>query len=133
MPNTFIRNAAVLKSVGSASLVLTALVAAGVPALTQDRNIRHRRPSQPPVEVNGGVGLPSYIPGIGTYAGGLSATRFRGNGNYFYWQGDSGYVLVPTPERVVGKPKQGAKIIDVEKVLAERDCEDENGVCVIRP
>ena len=77
-------------------------------------------------ELVGGDGLPSILPGIGTYAGAISAAGERGNGIYFSL--DSASVLRPD---VILAPK--AKIIVVDFEGDSPACNFEAGVCVIRP
>ena len=77
-------------------------------------------------------GTPDVIRGIGTYAGDLYATRFPGNGNYFYIGGDGGYYPaqdLPSPSL----PREGAKIIDVEEAIAAMKCDEATKVCLIKP
>ena len=69
--------------------------------------------------------LPTQIRGIGTYVGGFSAVRDKGNGIYFYIEGskaDGPVELAPV-----------AKIINVLDQPAGNACSWEAGVCVIRP
>lgn len=85
-------------------------------------NRRHHH--NPPPSYGGGYGLPTIIPGLGTFAGTISALRVRGVGTYFYVEGFGGkkQEMIPAPK---------AKIISVE---SDRDpCSYESGVCVIRP
>ena len=89
------------------------------------RTFHHHRHDQV-----GGNGLPSYVRGVGTFAGGISAVRFRGNGIYFYSQNGIASAL-PEPEA----PK--VKIISVGEnetraYGATSACAYEHGVCVIR-
>ena len=77
-------------------------------------------------ELVGGDGLPSILPGIGTYAGAVSAAGERGNGIYF--SADNASVLRPD---VILAPK--AKIIVVDFEGDSPACSFEAGVCVIRP
>ncbi|WEX77222.1 hypothetical protein PYH37_005611 [Sinorhizobium numidicum] len=79
----------------------------------------------------GGYDFPSVTPGIGTYAGGISAFREEGNGIYFSRDGGYGYfaenIAEPTP------PAKRAKIIIVSPQTNASACSWEHGVCVVRP
>lgn len=81
-------------------------------------------------DVVGGNGLPSYIPGIGTYAGSISGVRFKGNGIYFSKQVQRIYSPVSSEPQTLA-PK--AKIIHVNAKTIGAECSYEAGVCVIRP
>lgn len=70
-------------------------------------------------------GLPVHISGIGTFAGGITAVRFHGNGVYIGVA--PGIVLA---ERPVIAPK--AKIITVSDHTENDACSMEHDVCVIR-
>lgn len=72
----------------------------------------------------GGYGVPSIIPGLGTFAGSVSALRIRGHGTYFYAEG------LGDGEAPVLRPAPMAKVVDATKGPA---CSYEGGVCVIRP
>ncbi|MBB4065231.1 hypothetical protein [Gellertiella hungarica] len=82
----------------------------------------HHHPLPP--SYGGGYGLPTIVPGLGTFAGSITALRVRGVGTYFYVEGlgSSRTPMQPTPK---------AKIINVK--AAKDPCSYENGVCVIRP
>ena len=71
-----------------------------------------------------GAGLPSVVPGIGTFAGSVSAARVRGNGIYFAVEGSRSDVVSYRPPV--------AKIIEVEAEMEDSACSYEAGVCVIR-
>ncbi len=75
----------------------------------------------------GGDGLPSYIGGIGTYAGGIAGIRDRGNGIYFSMDRWSNGGRTATREPV--RPR----IIHVNRKTAGAECSYEAGACVIRP
>ncbi|SMC77076.1 hypothetical protein [Rhizobium sp. RU36D] len=68
-------------------------------------------------------GLPSVVPGIGTYSGAISAVRIKGVGNYFMVSGNLGPADGP-----ILAPK--ARIIEIQ---GNNACSYEVGVCVIRP
>lgn len=75
----------------------------------------------------GGDGLPSYIGGIGTYAGGIAGIRDRRNGIYFAmdrWSNSGGAFTSDTVR---------PRIIHVNRKTAGAECSYEAGVCVIRP
>ncbi len=97
---------------------------------TGELQARHRHGPNPGVVA--GSGLPSVLPGIGTYAGSISALRIRGNGIYFMVERTT---YDPAPARAVPK----AHIIDVnaeinvDKEGMKSACRYEAGVCVIRP
>lgn len=76
--------------------------------------------------VIGGNGLPSVIPGIGTFTGSISALRIKGNGVFIAIDRRSG----PTSHRYQA-PK--ARIIEISAENPEEACSFEAGVCVIRP
>ncbi len=85
---------------------------------------RHHRPE--PI-YGGGYGVPVVIPGVGTYAGTVSALRIRGHGTYYYAEGlGAGDCGDETDVQLAPR----AKIVDATKGPA---CSYENGVCVIRP
>lgn len=75
--------------------------------------------------VIGGAGLPSVVPGIGTFAGSISAVRVRGSGIYFAVEGSK--------SDVVGYRPPPAKIIEIGAEMEDAACAYEAGVCVIRP
>lgn len=72
----------------------------------------------------GGYGVPVVIPGVGTYAGSVSALRIRGHGTYYYAEG------LGCGDGTEPRLAPMAKIVDATKGPA---CSYENGVCVIRP
>ena len=93
------------------------------------RRFSHERSARPHDTALSGFardGLPTRIPGLGTYAGSIGAVRDRGNGNYFAIDAGLGSIG-GTIDR--GK----ARIIRVTPEAAKAACRDENGVCVIRP
>ena len=75
-------------------------------------------------------GLPSALPG-GTYIGGISALRVRGNGNYFAIS--SGFSRKGITDRAGLQLAPMAKIISVHAENADDACAYEHGVCIIRP
>lgn len=78
--------------------------------------------------ISGGDGLPSYVKNNGTYAGGISAVRFKRNGTYFAVDGgilNRGYYR--------GGSTAGPRLIRVDSKTAGAKCSYEAGVCVIRP
>jgi len=82
------------------------------------------RPSQPDPVVTAGSGLPSVIPGIGTYAGSISALRVPGAGIYFMIE-RSGYKQI--------RPRLAPKARIIKVKADDSACRYESGVCVIRP
>jgi hypothetical protein len=83
-------------------------------------------------DVVGGDGLPSVVSGVGTFAGGISAVRVKGNGIFIASSVDVGGY----PRTSFDVPR--AKIINVGEDFRETRfdasdaCAYENGVCVIR-
>lgn len=75
-------------------------------------------------------GLPSTLPG-GTYVGGISALRVRGNGNYFAVGSGISRQIAKDAGSSGLAPK--AKIMTVHAEKADDACAYEHGVCVIRP
>lgn len=74
----------------------------------------------------GSNGLPSVIPGIGTFAGNISGQRIKGNGVFFAIN------RAPGPKVIAYRPPV-AKIIEISAEDADQACSYEAGVCVIRP
>lgn len=71
-------------------------------------------------------GLPSVIPGIGTFAGSISGLRIKGNGVFLAINSD-------VRPKVVAYRAPKAKIIEISEENHEDSCSFEAGVCVIRP
>ena len=94
----------------------------------QTREHQHGSQNHRPRDRVGGNGLPSYVQGVGTFAGGLSAVRFRKNGIYFFADGLGGAVAQDEQAR--------ARIIEVSPGKAAgripSACSMEHGVCVVR-
>lgn len=112
---------------------LSSMIALAVPVMAAENynTYRHHNPDRyARQEVVGGNGLPSHIPGIGTYAGSVSGVRFKGNGIYFYNEGRPAYSQVKSTSQTLA-PK--AKIIHVNSRTKGAECSYEAGVCVIRP
>ncbi|WP_034853002.1 hypothetical protein [Sinorhizobium sojae] len=79
----------------------------------------------------GSYDVPSVIPGIGTYAGNISAYRDEGNGIYFRRADSYGYIA---ENGVYARaPGKRAKIIVVTPGVNASACSFEAGVCVVRP
>lgn len=76
--------------------------------------------------VIGSNGLPSVIPGIGTFVGSVSGLRIKGNGVFLAI--DRG--LRP---QVIAYRAPKAKIIEISTENPDEACSFEAGVCVIRP
>lgn len=76
--------------------------------------------------VVGSNGLPSVIPGIGTFAGSISGLRIKGNGVFFAIDRN-------IRAKVVAYQAPKAKIIEISAENPEEACSFEAGVCVIRP
>ncbi|WP_075291649.1 hypothetical protein [Pararhizobium arenae] len=79
----------------------------------------------------GGDGFPSPVPGIGTYAGNLSAWQDPGNGIYFSQDYYGGYGDVSV-DVDLGAYLGGPQILDVDPQAVDNACSYEKGVCVIR-
>ncbi|PWE55117.1 hypothetical protein DEM27_16875 [Metarhizobium album] len=102
------------------SAVFVGLLA--LPVSAGDRHHRHH------ADRSSGIvhsGLPSIIPGLGTYAGAISGRKVRGNGIYFSYDG---YL---SRNGAAGYRRPAAKIIDVS--AKKSACSYEAGVCVVRP
>lgn len=111
--------------------VFTAVCSGFIPAKAGDYHSHSHGPRahwQAKQSVIGGDGLPSYVNRIGTYAGGISAVRFKRNGIYF--STDGGVAYLPVPGRI---DAIGPHIIHVNERSANANCSYEAGVCVIRP
>lgn len=112
-----------LKTVSAALLMLAAGASLATAGEYHHRGYRHHEVWQ---EGAAGVdGLPVHIRGIGTFAGGITAVRFHGNGVYIAVA--PGIVLT---ERPVIAPK--AKVITVSDHPEKDVCSMEHDVCVIR-
>jgi hypothetical protein len=74
----------------------------------------------------GSNGLPSVIPGIGTFAGSISGLRIKGNGVFFAIDRD-------VRPKVVAYRAPKAKIIEISEENQDESCSFEAGVCIVRP
>ncbi|NTF33189.1 hypothetical protein [Rhizobium skierniewicense] len=116
--------------IGTVFITLTALIILASHANAMDdrkyKN-RHDHHRQQDRSYYGGDGLPSYIRGIGTYAGGVSAIRAPRNGIYFAAEGTDRNATdtIQSPNR--------PRIIHVNRKTVGAECSYEAGVCVIRP
>ncbi|MCD2175477.1 hypothetical protein [Rhizobium sp. C4] len=108
------------------SIALLALLVSGL-ASAEAGEFRHRfhHYGQGWQEGAAGVnGLPVHIRGIGTFAGGITATRIHGNGVYI--------AIAPGLTGEPAAPAQRVKIINVSENPEKDNCSMEHGVCVIR-
>ncbi len=92
---------------------------------------RHRERERRERPVYGGNGLPSVLPGIGTYTGGLSAVRVPGSGVYIQVDHDRG--ARARPGNPIVDDSGETKVIHVSPSNSRRACSYEAGVCVVRP
>lgn len=114
-----------------AALIAALVCTVSLPALASDQRQghgrdHHRHGGHGTNTGISGSGLPSVLPGIGTYAGSVSAVSFRGVGTYFAIDhtGRRTRTVVPAPK---------ALIIEVDAETSDAACSYEAGVCVIRP
>jgi hypothetical protein len=85
-----------------------------------------------PYQVADSNNLPTRVQGLGTFSGGISAKRFKGNGIYFSIDGNDRYCCGQSKSKSA-KPRPGAKIIDMQDAQRDMDCDNPGDVCVIRP
>lgn len=114
-------------------ITLSSMITLALPVLAAENyhsNRHHNSQRYAQQQVVGGNGLPSYVPGIGTYTGSISGVRFKGNGIYFAKEGHRVYSPVNSAPQPLA-PK--AKIIQVNTRTIGAECSYEAGVCVIRP
>lgn len=89
---------------------------------------RERRHRDRPIYGDGP--LPDYIPGVGTYSGGVSAVRIPRHGTYFYVEGNR----KNRAPSVLEAPSGGPKVVVPDKKTLDTACDRSRGaVCVIRP
>lgn len=99
---------------------------------TQERQKPHYDDQNRQRDVIGGDGLPSVVGGLGTFSGGISAVRLKGNGIYIASDVD----ITGNPRLSLGAPS--VKIITVAEDFADTQfdasnaCAYENGICIIR-
>lgn len=109
-------------AVAAASAILATLSA--LPAAAGERGFgHHHHHYSPRIDGTMNSGLPSILPGIGTYSGAISALQVRGQGIYFSVTG--------LGKREEMRPRPKARIIDVS--TAADPCRYQAGVCVIKP
>lgn len=97
------------------------------------RDYRRNRDRTPYYDYGSGGNFPSPVPGIGTYAGGISAWRDPGNGIYFSQDNYGGYGYGDVNIDVdIGAYMNGPRVLDVDPETMDRACSYEHGVCVIR-
>jgi hypothetical protein len=113
-------------AVMTAGIIFTALPASAAEDFYGRHHYQHRQ-SQVSFSTDG---LPSTLSG-GTYVGGISALRVRGNGNYFAISG--GLSRKGTTVNMAAQLAPKAKIINVRAETAGDACSYEHGVCIIRP
>nr|WP_237351659.1 hypothetical protein [Rhizobium sp. ACO-34A] len=111
-------------------LTATCAVLASTPLQAgNDRPYRHTRHVSSHHDggaVIGGNGLPSVVPGLGTFTGSLTAVRVKGTGIYMAIE------KWPVNNRTAYQPPK-AKIIEIDAETGDAACSFEAGVCVIRP
>jgi hypothetical protein len=111
-------------------LVTTTALLIGLPVLAADYS-KDRRPHhghRPSTTFSTG-GLPSYVRGVGTFSGAISALKVKGNGIYFGFNGG----LSRSRSSVSAPLAPKARIINVSAKTLGSECSYEAGVCVIRP
>lgn len=125
MPNTMKTHARAARLISGLLLAVTACALSVGPAHAADK-------TDAPYQVADSNNLPTRIPGLGTFSGGISAKRFKGNGIYFSIDGNDRYVRGKTNSGKTS-PRPGAKIIDMQDAQNDMDCDNPGDVCVIRP
>ena len=116
-------------------LILAALTVAFTAPLANAADVGRKYNHRPRPPVAGYSGLPSVIPGNGTYSGSTAALRIRGNGTYLVGNGSYagfGSRSYDTRENVPAALAPKAKIIDVSATGIDANCRHQAGVCIIR-
>ncbi len=103
-------------------LLASTVASAGDRATDRDRHNDHHHDRG----IVGSDGLPSVVPGVGTFVGNLSAVRIKGNGIFIA-------VDRPATRRNEAVPAPKAQIIEISAENEDGACSFEAGVCVIRP
>ncbi|RKE80132.1 hypothetical protein [Rhizobium sp. AG855] len=110
-------------ALASALPILLAATAASAEDNMADRYAHRHHHDQ---SIISGSGLPSVVPGVGTFVGNLSAVRIRGNGIFFAFDRRSAH-------RSAVAPAPAVQIIEISAENEDSACSFEAGVCVIRP
>lgn len=84
-------------------------------------------------DIVGGDGVPSYVRGLGTFAGDQAVARFPRNGIYYSAQAFASTTLLPQTINALA-PKAKVIVVDPSFEVAnpKSGCTMEHGVCVIR-
>lgn len=115
----------VAATLATATLATTGAAEAG--DWKKDKRGDHHRRDRP---IYGDGPLPDYIPGVGTYSGGVSAVRIPRHGTYFYVEGNR----KNRAPSVLEAPSGGPKVVVPDKKTLDTACDrSRGGVCVIRP
>lgn len=125
MPHTTKRHVKTARILGALMLAATMYTVSYAPAHAAEE-------SNAPYQVADSNNLPTRIPGLGTFSGGISARQFKGNGIYFSIDGNDRYGGGQTNSKK-SSPRPGAKIIDMQDAQHDMDCDNPGDVCVIRP
>lgn len=112
-------------SVLTAATILLTSVAAPTQAGERYDGGRHHHHGRGEAVI-GSNGLPSVVPGIGTFVGSISALRVKGNGVFLAIERNA-------RPQVAAYRVPKAKIIEISAENPEEACAFEAGVCVIRP
>ena len=116
-------------------LILAALTVAFTAPLANAGDFGRKYNHRPRPPVAGYSGLPSVIPGNGTYSGSTAALRIRGNGTYLVGNGayaGFGNRSYGTRNNAPAALAPKAKIIDVRATGTDANCRYQAGVCIIR-
>ena len=103
-------------------LLASTLASAGDRPTGRDRHNHHHNERG----IVGSDGLPSVVPGVGTFVGNLSAVRIKGNGIFIA-------VDRSVTRRNLAAPAPKVQIIEISAENEDGACSFEAGVCVIRP
>lgn len=115
-----------LSRVKVSALISIAMLAAAGQASSGESHDRFRHAARHHEQaVIGSAGLPSVVPGIGTFVGSISAVRIKGNGVFVAVNRS------PRPQAVVYRAPK-SRIIEVSAENPDDACRFESGVCVIR-
>lgn len=107
---------------------LSILLAASVASADAEMSRGYGHHGHHQQSVIGGNGLPSVVPGVGTFVGNVSAVRIKHNGVFLAFDRRP-----PRNAPIVRTPEVNVQIIEISAGNEDAACSFEAGVCVIRP